>query len=213
MREKTSTCPITKSKVYCVSDAFKSANLLPFDGTGWLPYPDQLKLEVKKVVNSGGKVFVELGSWLGLSTRLIASVIPNDAKLYAIDTWKGSPELIDDPRLPMLYEIFLSNCIRSGLAHKIYPLRMTTNEAAKIFYRKIDFLFIDATHTYEAVYNDIMNWYPKLSENGVICGDDWKYSEYSDDVRKAAMDAARLLNISVGQVPNAPNFWKMDRRK
>ncbi len=181
---------------------------MPFDGSGFVPYSDELKLEVEKVVNSGGKVFVELGSWLGLSTRIIASAIPNDAKLYAIDTWKGSPKLMNDTRLPKLYETFLSNCIRSGLAHKIYPIRMTTNEAAKIFHRKIDFLFIDASHTYEAVYNDIMNWYPKLSENGVICGDDWKYFE---DVKKAAIDAARLLNISVAQVLNAPNFWKMDR--
>jgi hypothetical protein len=38
---------------------------------------------------------------------------------------------------------------------------------------------------------------------------DWQYSE---DVKKAAIDAARLLNIAVTQVPNAPNFWKMDRR-
>ena len=38
---------------------------------------------------------------------------------------------------------------------------------------KFDFCYIDSEHTEEAVYNDLCNWYPKLNENGFMCGDDW----------------------------------------
>ncbi len=191
-------------------EPFKSTELQSFDSGGSLPYPKELQAEVKKVVNAGGKTFVELGSWMGISTRLIASMLPYGVKLYAVDTWKGSVDeafQTTHPKIKKLFEVFLSNSIIKRVAHKIYPIRMTTAEAAKIFNQTIDFLFVDAAHNYKAVFTDIMNWYPKLSKNGVICGDDLNIHT----VEKAALDAAAVLNTSVVLVPNTGRFWKMDR--
>jgi predicted O-methyltransferase YrrM len=193
-----------------LEEPFKSAKLLPFHKSGSLPYPQVFQETVQKVVNAGGKIFVELGSWMGNSTRLIASNLPHGLKVYAVDTWKGSQDEIrqlNHPNIKQLFEYFLSNNIRKRLAHKIHPIRMTTDDAAKIFKKTIDFLFIDAAHNYKAVYNDIMNWYPKLSKDGVICGDDFN----NIDVEKAAIDAAAVLNTSVSLVPHTTRFWKMDR--
>ena len=187
---------------------YRDAKILSFDDHGWLSYPNELKKVVKGTVDNGGKVFVELGSWLGKSTRYIASVLPDMAKLYAVDTWVGTLneiEHMNDPRQSMLYEIFLSNMIQSKLAHRVVPIRTTTNEAAEKFHQKIDFIFIDADHEYHAVYTDIMKWYPKLSENGVMCGDDWAW----DSVRQAVIDAAKELNVKIS-LP-AGNFWVFDR--
>ncbi len=36
-----------------------------------------------------------------------------------------------------------------------------------------DFIFIDATHSYKAVIEDITIWYPKLKIGGTICGHDF----------------------------------------
>ncbi len=191
-------------------EPYKSAELLPFDNMGALPYPEELQEEVQKVVNTGGKVFVELGAWLGKSSRLIAELLPLDANLYSIDGWKGDPLLSwykNYPTFKKIFNYFLSNNIIKRLAHKIHPIRMFTNEAAKVFNKTIDFLFIDAGHDYKAVYDDIMNWYPKLSKNGVICGDD----VFLPDLENAAVDAAADLNASIFSIKSTNRFWKMNR--
>jgi hypothetical protein len=100
----------------------------------------------------------------------------------------------------------LSNIKIAGLAHKVIPIKMSTHEAAKVFDRKIDFLYVDADHSYEAVHDDIINWYPKLSKNGVICGHDWNWPS----VKKAVTEFAAALNISVDAVPNTYNLWKIN---
>ncbi len=113
---------------------------------------------MEKVVVAGGKVFVELGSDIGFSTRLTAAILPVDATVFAIDSWDTESR----------EKLFLSNTIIKRLADKIQLIKMTTTQASKVFNKTIDFLFIDADHSYMSVYEDIMNWYQKLSKIGVI---------------------------------------------
>lgn len=51
--------------------------------------------------------------------------------------------------------------------------RMTSVEAAsRVPDGSLDFVFIDAIHTYESVRQDIRIWSPKLKPGGVLAGDD-----------------------------------------
>jgi len=52
-------------------------------------------------------------------------------------------------------------------------LRTTTHAAAQNFDRQVDFVFVDAEHTYEAAREDILDWYPKVRPGGLICGHDY----------------------------------------
>lgn len=83
------------------------------------------------------KAVIELGSWLGASTRHMAQLLPESGVVYAVDHWLGSVEhhknRIFHKYLPTLYEQFLSNVIHAGLTHKIFPIRMNTLDAVKIF--------------------------------------------------------------------------------
>ena len=38
---------------------------------------------------------------------------------------------------------------------------------------RLDFVFIDANHSYEACLEDIRLWFPKVKPNGVIAGHDY----------------------------------------
>jgi predicted O-methyltransferase YrrM len=152
---------------------------------------------VEKVVVAGGKVFVELGSDIGFSTRLTAAILPVDATVFAIDSWDTESR----------EKLFLSNTIIKRLADKIQLIKMTTTQASKVFNKTIDFLFIDADHSYKSVYEDIMNWYQKLSKIGVICGDGYNMP----GVGKAVRDAAVQFNDTVELVTNTVRFWKMNR--
>jgi predicted O-methyltransferase YrrM len=50
----------------------------------------------------------------------------------------------------------------------------STPEQAEIFKDSyFDFIYIDANHTYKAVYQDIITWWPKLRTGGLFAGDDY----------------------------------------
>lgn len=159
---------------------------LPFDEHGWFGNGDYIESLIK---GKEIKTAIEVGSWLGKSTRFIASKIAKDGKLYAIDTWLGSPTEavhMQDPRLGHLYQLFLSNVIHAGLTHKIIPIRMDSIEAAAAIELQADFIYIDASHEYYKVFDDIVAWNSHLKPGGIMCGDDWLW----EGVRTAVVQVA-----------------------
>lgn len=182
-----------------MDELYDSVQLLPFDDHGWFlnmgPLRECLKMKPAKVV-------IEVGCWLGFSTRFIANLLPEGGRIYAIDTWLGSEEHRDDPRLPFLYQQFLSNVKHAGLTEKIIPLRMHSHEAAKALNVPADLIYIDASHDEESVYQDILQWYPHLALGGVLCGDDLRW----ESVRKGVIRAAEKLDLKIS---GEDNFWQI----
>lgn len=158
---------------------------LPEFGESWFTYPVLYKSMVEKF--SSGSKFVEIGSWKGKSAAYLAVEIINSKKnisLDCIDTWKGSPEhnayknIIPDD----LYKLFIKNV--SSLLSVINPIKMDSISASKKYEdNSIDFVFIDANHSYDYVKKDIEAWFPKVKTGGVISGHD--YHENWPEVIKA----------------------------
>ncbi|NGX31278.1 MAG: hypothetical protein K940chlam8_00644 [Chlamydiae bacterium] len=184
-------------------EPYRSINVLPFDGHGWFASANQRNLQ-RFIATKDPKVIVELGSWLGTSTRFMAKLIADDAVVYAVDHWLGNIQIDHQPqhakKYPELFQLFLSNVIHENLTHKIVPVRMKTSEAAKALNVKADLIYIDAAHEEESVFTDIMDWFPKLKEDGIMCGDDWTW----DSVRKAVFRANEQLHL---KVCHEGNFW------
>lgn len=159
-------------------------------GEGWFSYPS-LYSEMVKRFPSGSR-FVEVGCWKGKSSAYMAVEIINshkDIEFFCVDTWQGSVEHEGMKELPLLYDIFLENML--PVQEYYFPLKMTSLEAAKKFKDKsLDFVFIDASHEYEDVKNDILAWYPKVKEGGVIAGHDFYIDEYDwfPGVKKAVQE-------------------------
>ncbi|MBI2352788.1 class I SAM-dependent methyltransferase [Candidatus Dependentiae bacterium] len=175
--------------------------LLPYDDHGFYLNADWIKMLFK---NNNIKNGIEIGSWLGKSTRHIASLLPSNGTLYAVDTWKGSAEHQPEInvfntacKLPTLYEQFLSNVIHANLVHKIIPIRMTSLDASQHLSdlkQKIDFIYIDAAHDTESVLQDLEAWYPYILEpKGIICGDDWG----CDSVKIAVAIFAQKYSLTI----------------
>jgi len=185
--------------------------LLPYNEHGWYINGDAMESLIR---NKNAKVVIELGSWLGASTRHIASSLPEDGIVYAVDHWLGSPDhSIFSPDycpelyevLPVLYEQFLSNIIHSKLTDKIIPVRNSTLEAVNYFYEngiKPDIIYVDASHDEDSVYNDLVAYYPLVKGHGTICGDDWGWGE-GFPVMKAVERFAGENNLRV----EVPNNW------
>lgn len=150
----------------------QSFERLPSDHHGWFPLAKQRQLEELLGRDARYGVVIELGSWLGQSTRWWAS---RTELVIAIDHWRGSEENRHDPRLGQLYEQFLSNCY--DLRRRILPVRMPTDRAARLAFPKADIVFVDADHAQSAVHRDLKLYEPHLRSGGMICGDDWMWSD------------------------------------
>jgi predicted O-methyltransferase YrrM len=122
------------------------------------------------------QVVVEIGSWLGRSTRALADNCPG--VVYAVDDWRG-PENSPQNRLhfEQAYDAFRANCADLIAAGKVAPLRVASPAAAEKFRelvdQPIDLLFIDGLHTHAAVGADLAAWIPLLRPGGLLCGDDF----------------------------------------
>lgn len=183
------------------------SRLLPFNNHGWYHATNAIAIE-KLIRYNNVKNVVEVGSWLGLSTRHIASLLPDDGRVYAVDSWLGSIEhhetLEYAKMLPTLYEQFLSNMVHAGYTKKIRPIRATSLEAAEKlhqFYDHFDLIYIDAAHDTESVYKDMEAYFPFVEGNkGILCGDDWWW----DGVKVAVLRFALRHQLTVY---THDNFW------
>jgi hypothetical protein len=123
-------------------------------------------------------VVVELGSWQGKSSVLLAAGLcgKSNARLFAIDPF-GVDEgphhaqyygpLLQKMRLSV-EETFHRNIRRCGVASLVTALKGYSHEVVKSWTQPIDLLFIDANHEYESVYRDFMLWSPFVRDGGIV---------------------------------------------
>ena len=158
----------------------------PQFGEDWFTYPDVYK---DMVFNSASDSrFVEIGSWKGKSSAFMAVEIANSNKkieFYCVDTWKGSSEHQSMEEIDYLYDIFINNM--KPVENYYKPIRSPSVEAASRFEdNTLDFVFIDASHEYEDVKNDINAWLPKVKNGGILAGHDYYLGDdYFPGVKKA----------------------------
>jgi hypothetical protein len=158
------------------------------------------------------RVVVEVGSWIGGgSTRHMGELLKkHHGILYAVDTWLGSStqqfgEVHYQPILAQVYEQFLSNMIHWNLTDIVVPCRMTSLNASKVLKVQPDLIYIDAEHTTEAVYEDLVAWYPFVKDRGIFCGDDWSWASVRVAVEHFANENNLLIDVS-------GNLWVLRKR-
>lgn len=80
---------------------------------------------------------------------------------YHYETDEGMDELYN--KTLAKYEAFGGNLIRKE-----------SSDAAEDFEdESIDLIYIDGDHTYEKIFADIKNWWPKVKVGGIMSGDDY----------------------------------------
>ncbi len=160
---------------------------VPASDHGWFG-PEHVEL-LSGLLKPETKVVLELGSWLGKSTRFIASRAPK-ATVFAVDHWQGSAEHHAMPdcqgMLPTLYDTFLKNCWM--FRTRIVPLRMDTISGMKLIHQhkvEPDIIFIDAGHDYISARADLSHAL-SLFPNAILCGDDFLWPGVGQTVREHA---------------------------
>jgi predicted O-methyltransferase YrrM len=162
---------------------------------GWFEPSD--KLIYDRAVNryNDGDIFVEIGSYKGRSSSAMAVNIINSKKkikFYCVDTWEGSEEHKNNKEVidKTLYSLFVKNT--KPVYPLINPIKKLSKQAANDFEdKKLSFVYIDASHDYKNVMDDLESWYPKIKDGGTLAGHDWKYKE----VQLAILDFIKKYNI------------------
>src|SRR5438477_2932995 len=123
-------------------------------------------------------VIVELGSWKGKSSIMLAAGLlgKQDPRLFCVDPF-GEDENVGYqekfyanlvPRKKTIQDVFRTNVRRSGVDHLITPIRGYSFEVCHQWQSEIDMLFLDANHEYSAVLRDFCDWSPFLKYGGVV---------------------------------------------
>ena len=122
--------------------------------------------------------FVEIGVYKGRSAALMAVEIINSGKdiiLDCVDPWDGRAEPGHGYSYHgHAYDEFLKRML--PVASVINAVKLPSIEAAERYDDdSLDFVFIDGTHTYDAVKQDIRAWLPKVKSGGLLTGHDYKH--------------------------------------
>ena len=165
---------------------------------GWFNFPNLYKEMVDRFPDNSN--FVEIGTWKGQSAAYMAVEIVNSNKkinFYCVDTWDGFDSYNqyrndEDVKQQTLYSCFLDNI--KTVQDVIIPIRQKSLQAATTFKDKsVDFIFIDASHDYKDVKEDIKAWFPKLKQSGILAGHD--YQSHCPGVIKAVHEFSEQQKI------------------
>ncbi len=115
---------------------------------------------------------LEIGSWKGLSSSIIARY---SGLLFCVDTWQGAKEetqMCLEASKRSVLQVFLNNMKVMGLMDRIRLMVMSSQEALQIFRSPLlEFIYIDGDHSYEAVVQDLA-WFDLLCSGGILAGHD-----------------------------------------
>lgn len=190
--ENITALPLSLSEIQSLPHPYSTLKkVLPFNPFGMYFNSEfiQKLFAHNNIVNA-----VEIGSYYGVSTRHIASLLPENGKLFAIDDWAY---------FAGMYEQFLSNIVSSGLTDKVIPIKQKSQDSISTITKNtehFDLIYIDGDHETEGVLMDLYLYFPLAGEHGIVCGDDWLLTT----VRAAVVDFAQENDLTVY---GACNFW------
>lgn len=155
----------------------------------WQLFPD-----ISKVVA------VELGVAEGFFAADIAAW--GVAKLYAVDLWESHPEIPGDAGNDQPWHNANYDAARKRLApfgDKVVILRGPTTAMAAYIGEPLDFVNVDACHSYACVKADIEAYWPKLKKGGIMAFHDHEMKQYG--VKQAVAEFAAVNRLTVNLLP------------
>ncbi len=140
---------------------------------GWLTR-DQAKVlyESARVLRSGCQV-VEIGSFRGRSTIVLASAASAGVEVVAIDPHgggdRGPQEIaLDALRGELDHQAFRANLDAAGVAECVRHVRKFSSDAHDDVTGDVDVLFVDGAHRFGPARADITTWGDRVSAGGTM---------------------------------------------
>lgn len=124
----------------------------------------------------GARAVVEVGSYQGRSTVVLASVVAAlrpEARVYAIDPHEGQVGAIDQEveQMPPTLVAFQHNLAEAQVGHVVETIQKRSHEVS--WSQPIGFLFVDGLHDYESVSRDFLHFEDWLADGAYVAFHDY----------------------------------------
>ena len=127
----------------------------------------------------GFKVGAEIGVLEGAYSEILLKNMPG-LKLYAIDSWLNYPDY--HKLLPQSgFDDAYAKTKKRLKGYDVKFIRKFSMDAVKDFKdESLDFVYIDASHEFSHVAEDMVYWSKKVRSGGIVAGHDYRPSKRRD---------------------------------
>jgi predicted O-methyltransferase YrrM len=189
--------------------------------------------------NDGTTRILEIGSYGGASmltwSYAAEKLLDGSCEIVCVDPWGDAGTNLYDATMAKnlkstrAYEVFRHNASIVGDSVQIIPMRGCSSEILpKLDDDKFDLIFIDGSHHYQDVFDDIRESDRLLKVDGIICGDDLELQLFECDAENTTnhkhFDYIQDPNNGIyyhpgvtlaveeyfGEVSNFSGFWAME---
>lgn len=141
---------------------------------------------------------LEIGSYLGASAAVLAAAArERGGHVWCVDPWTNESMT---EGLRGTYQEFLHNT--AAFRDSITPVRCYSSEAATAVSGSFDVVFIDGSHEYDSVREDVELWMPRLNPGGWLVLHDTGWAEGVQRVLKE-----QVLPVAIGDPVVLPNCY------
>lgn len=131
------------------------------------------RIELAKHFHDKGFIVgAEIGVLDGTYAEQLCQNIPG-VKLYCVDSWRARPEYTDYTN-PKTFSRAHERAQKALKPYGCILVRKLSLDAVKDFSdESLDFVYIDADHTFDAVIQDMVVWTKKVRRGGIVAGHDF----------------------------------------
>jgi len=143
------------------------------DVEGWMT-PGQGATLFDSAVNCPRNgLIIEIGSFRGRSTIVLATAADRSVQVVAIDPHAGNdrgPQEIDgfEDEAADDHSVFMANLAAAGVADRVRHVREFSDAALDVVDGEIDVLYIDGAHRYGPALADIRAWGARVGDGGTM---------------------------------------------
>lgn len=160
--------------------------------------------ETQQTRNDLAKLFTGRGAEIGVERAAFSVVIAQYCEhLILVDPWtayQGYREHVSQDKL----DRFMDEALKKMEGKNFSVMRQFSLDAAMITPdESLDFVYIDANHSYENVRNDIAVWSKKVKKGGIVSGHDYIKRKGQDHIF-GVVPAVKELNEEI-------TIWRGDK--
>lgn len=156
----------------------------------------------------------EIGVFQGDTSLKLLSILKDLKFIFCVDVWEQNQDFLDaspnkvgrivNADWSTIRKKFAKNVI-NAYPFKVCAMKMTSEEASRLIANEsLDWVFIDANHSFRHVKNDIDFWSPKVKKGGIISGDDF--------VDKPLYGVKEAVKISFNDYDVIHKIWYTEKR-
>lgn len=153
--------------------SFEEALLAVRDVDGWMSRDQAERLYRAAAATHAGDTIVEIGSFRGRSTIVLASAAPAGTDIVAIDPHAGNdrgPNELEGfaEAAATDHDIFNANLAAAGVADRIRHVRAFSDKAHADVTGELTVLYVDGAHRYSPARADIRDWGTRVAPGGTL---------------------------------------------